>query len=393
MQNVGLTWPLQTTTGWGNYALQLVLQSALRAANGQPGTVIPCAGFGRTEVHPLIGRWLQPASVLGEPIAQQLAQGAEGTTLRVNMPLLRALSADVRPSPERVKLIGTEEIGITFFEHPIVSAAGRERSKAYRHIVTGSHWNEHRLRLAGIDNGVTILQGIDPATFHPAPRLGLFPGRFVIFSGGKLEFRKGQDIVLAAFAIFARQHPDALLLTQWHSHWPEHARGIEMAPHCQGPLPMREGQVDLTAWVASYGIPPHQHLDVGIVDNMRMGHLMREADVALFPNRCEGGTNLVAMECMACGIPCILSNNTGHLDLCDIARNFVLNQQRVVRPNPAAPATEDWGESSLQEVLAALEAAYTQAEASRLLGICGANWMAKLSWRTQVGEILNLVFP
>ena len=37
--------------------------------------------------------------------------------------------------------------------------------------------------------------------------------RFLIFSGGKMELRKGQDIVLAAFKIFARRHPEATLVT------------------------------------------------------------------------------------------------------------------------------------------------------------------------------------
>ena len=44
-----------------------------------------------------------------------------------------------------------------------------------------------------------------------------------------------------------------------------------------------------------------------------MGAVMQEADVALFPNRCEGGNNLVALEAIASGVPTILSANTGHL--------------------------------------------------------------------------------
>ena len=34
------------------------------------------------------------------------------------------------------------------------------------------------------------------------------------------------------------------------------------------------------------------------------------ADAGLFPNRCEGGTNLVAMEAMASGLPVILSGTS-----------------------------------------------------------------------------------
>ena len=37
---------------------------------------------------------------------------------------------------------------------------------------------------------VECIQGIDPAVFHPAPRRGDFPDRFVIFSGGKLELNQ-----------------------------------------------------------------------------------------------------------------------------------------------------------------------------------------------------------
>jgi hypothetical protein len=44
-----------------------------------------------------------------------------------------------------------------------------------------------------------------------------------------------------------------------------------------------------------------------------MPQILREIDVAVVPNRFEGGTNLVAMECMACGMPVILSANTGYL--------------------------------------------------------------------------------
>ena len=43
--------------------------------------------------------------------------------------------------------------------------------------------------------------------------------------------------------------------------------------------------------------------------------LLKQADLAVFPNRCEGGTNLVAMEAIACGVPTVLSANSGHLDL------------------------------------------------------------------------------
>ena len=47
----------------------------------------------------------------------------------------------------------------------------------------------------------------------PVPRL--LQARFVVFSGGKLEIRKGQDIVIQAFKKLLEICPDALLIASW----------------------------------------------------------------------------------------------------------------------------------------------------------------------------------
>ena len=38
------------------------------------------------------------------------------------------------------------------------------------------------------------------------------------------------------------------------------------------------------------------------VVNRQLPHLIKQADVAVFASRCEGGTNLMAMETLACGV-------------------------------------------------------------------------------------------
>lgn len=43
-----------------------------------------------------------------------------------------------------------------------------------------------------------------------------------------------------------------------------------------------------------------------------MPEVFREVDLAVFPNRCEGGANLVAMEAFAYGLSCLILQNTGH---------------------------------------------------------------------------------
>src|SRR5581483_11248947 len=116
----------------------------------------------------------------------------------------------------------------------------------------------------------TVLQGVDMTHFHPGPRAGLFGDRFVVFSGGKLEGRKAQDLVARAFRVFAQRHSDALLITAWSSPWPQHARTVEQHPGVSPILFRPDGQVDVMAWLEANGIPKRQVLDLGRVPNADM---------------------------------------------------------------------------------------------------------------------------
>ena len=117
-----------------------------------------------------------------------------------------------------------------------------------------------------------------------------------------------------------------------------------------------DGPQALTTWLAANGVPADSILDVGRAPNATMGQVVRDADVALFPNRCEGGTNLVAMECMAAGVPTIVSNNTGHRDLVATGGCFALATQRPVRPPTRFyRGVDGWGESDVEEMVEQLE--------------------------------------
>ncbi|MBP0574239.1 hypothetical protein J8J27_26410, partial [Mycobacterium tuberculosis] len=80
-----------------------------------------------------------------------------------------------QPQPRGVQggdLRGVPDIGVVFFEMPQLDAAAVERAKAFKLIVTGSTWNERILREYGVTAVKTVIQGIDPTLFHPAPRMG-----------------------------------------------------------------------------------------------------------------------------------------------------------------------------------------------------------------------------
>ena len=143
------------------------------------------------------------------------------------------------------------------------------------------------------------------------------------------------------------------------------------------------------AWLEANGVPKRQVLDLGRVPNSEMPRILREADVALFPNRAEGGTNLVAMECMACGLPTILSANTGHLDLIRGSNCYALHTQTPI----ADPQCLGWGESDIDEIVEALEAAYCDRSEAQQRGCRGAEMLAEMSWGRQLGKLAELIHP
>jgi glycosyltransferase involved in cell wall biosynthesis len=295
-------------------------------------------------------------------------------------------------APTRGKVLsGRPSIGVLFLEQASLSPDGRRRADEFALIVAGSSWNEAVLRRQGIHNVTTVLQGVDTALFHPAPRSDMFPGRFVVFSGGKLEFRKGQDLVLAAFRAFQQRHAEALLLTAWNSPWWELAEKAVGHKGMSPPTRASDRSPDVVGWAVANGIPGDAIVPVGHTPNIAMPHVVREADVALFANRCEGGTNLVAMECLACGIPTILSANTGHQDL--LRHAIALPLERQGMPESAHYDTIDWGESDVEEMLERLETVWRDREAAAQLGSRAARFMAGMTWPTQLDLLLRAIEP
>jgi glycosyltransferase involved in cell wall biosynthesis len=308
-----IDWMVSAFFGWGVYGVNLALELSrdptidARAASPIDPNTLGVDALRMRALTPFLTRTEQ-----GPPSGNAAWLHALGNEFRLE-----------RPPGAR--------IGVIFFEAPL-SPTAIERARGYDLIITASTWNEQVLQAAGINHVRTILQGVDRSLFFPAPRRNLFPDRFVIFSGGKAEPRKGQDIVVAAFRIFARRYPEALLVTAWRSSWPQLSSGMDL---------------DLTAFADSV-------VDIGQLPNGAMAAIYRECDVALFPSRAEGGTNLVAMECLACGVPTILSDNTGHRDLLRMGFGYRLIQK------PSAFWSE-WGESDVEAVVEALEEAYRKA--------------------------------
>jgi tetratricopeptide (TPR) repeat protein/glycosyltransferase involved in cell wall biosynthesis len=376
---LGIGWQLSAATGWGTYGTYLALH--LLEMTVTPTLLLPPA----TSVpwNPLHQKRLQPVFDRGSILDQ---------TRTLNFPIFKSLGNQFLTAPELAECSGSKTIGVIFSEDTHLTAAALTRAKAFDRIVAGSTWNAEVLKSYGLPDVETVFQGIDPTIFHPAPKSGLFGDRFVIFSGGKLEYRKGQDIVICAFKAFHARYPEALLLTAWHNTWAKTMRGLEQTGYVEGlPQVAPDGRLAIVPWLATNGIPDTAAVDLGVVPNHLMGQILCEADVALFPSRCEGGTNLAAMESLACGIPTLLSANTGHLDLLAGAESYALRSQRPVQAIDLYQGYEGWGESDVEEVIAALEAVYTNRSAAHQQGATAAQFMRDWTWDQQIQRLLAAI--
>ena len=379
-------WQISSFTGWGIVGLNLLLSWSKIYGP----TLLTSFGFNEADLalNALEKARLRPALEHSRALQSWLHTSSDNR-VDVPVPVLQALGNDMigGAMTRRTQLSGRPSLGVIVFESTRFSQQGRERAKSFELLIAGSTWNCEILEQTGFGPRKLILQGIDPSHFHPGPRAGWFHDRFTVFSGGKLEFRKGQDLVVLAFRTFAKRHPEALLVTAWSSPWPQFARTLELNPAIR-PVSFRpDGRVDAVAWAVANGLNPEQVLDLGAVPNAELPRLYREMDVGLFPNRCEGGTNLVAMECLACGVPLVISSNTGHLDLIAADRCIPLQRQTVV------PGDDHlgWGESDIDEIVEALEAVWRDRSGAQAFGLRGAEFVSRLNWDETARRIVEVV--
>jgi hypothetical protein len=258
------TWDVSSFYGWGvnGMNLALALEDDPRFA---PFSGVP---FPPEElvVDPLrearLGRMRDRSMALWDAL-----RGLEGPAGRIRAPVLAAIANDfagVGKAAFDRRLHGDPSVGVAFVEHATLSPQGRALARDFPLLIAGSSWNERVFRANGIVGTTTVLQGIDTSLFHPAPRArSIPPGRFVVFSGGKLELRKGQDLVVAAFRAFRSRHPEALLLSAWHSPWSSLMETACAHPGIAPPRPAPDGTPDVVRWAADNGIPWDAVIAVG----------------------------------------------------------------------------------------------------------------------------------
>lgn len=286
-------------------------------------------------------------------------------------------------------------IGYTFFESNLIVGDGlknvAQKWGEWDWIVAGSSWCEQALRRAGWERTSTIIQGVDHRIFKPVgPPVST--DNFIVFSGGKFEYRKGQDIVIAAMKVMMERHKDVALSAAWSNPWLETMKSMEQSRLVEYVHGSNDSE-SIGRTIIRAGLPTERVLFSWNYHNLSMPGLYRTSDVGLFPNRCEGGTNLVLMEYVACGKPAIATDATGHCDVLNSC-NHVRIRPDYMRPvmvydsgdNPIAI----WQEPELEAVIERLEWAYQNRDKIREIGHRAAESMKPHTWEAAARRFHDL---
>ena len=386
---LGLNWQLGLSTGWGvlglNVARAMELDGGFKPVPLAQAEPIDCE---RSEFEPMVNQ----LNARVHQVRQMFDAGQPGT-LRCEFPVLHSLGNNIHleglPKQLEVDSEGSVNYAICVFEYDLSNEFTLENAAKFELVFGGCRWNQEVLKEHGVPNTDLFLHGVDSGLFYPRRKKN--QNRFIVFSGGKLEYRKGQDIVVAAFRQFAKRHADAVLATVWNNPWIDSAESIALGGHVDEELGVDEnGCLRIEEWAIRNGISPSQIVDFGTVPNESMPELYSQASVAVFASRCEGGTNMMAMEAMASGVPCILSANTGHLDLMTEDNCYpLLEQTQLTTQN--LTGKEDWRESNVDELVDALERVYQDRDEANMRSAQGAKFMGDWTWEKRTEPLIERI--
>jgi glycosyltransferase involved in cell wall biosynthesis len=286
---------------------------------------------------------------------------------------------------------GTYNYGYTFFENELTSQS-IENAKRYDMILAGSTWCRDRMLEKGITNCDVLIQGIDPKRFYPI-KSEKSQDRFVIFSGGKFELRKGQDILLKAVKILQDKYPDVYLVNCWYNLWPESLLQMASSPYIN--FNYQKGASWIYTMQQTYmdnGLDPGRIFTMELVPHHQLRSLFKETDIGVFPNRCEGGTNLVLMEYMACAKPVIATVASGHKDIVNEENALLLRQLNEINI-----VFEDgsligrWQDPSLDELVAQIEHAYHHRDATKMKARTAGKDLQQFTWKHCAERLVEII--
>jgi len=166
---------------------------------------------------------------------------------------------------------------------------------------------------------------------------------------------------------------------------------MEGSPHIKCQLPDQDCLHSINHILFENGIDLQRVITVLPKSNAQMARLYKNTDIGLFPNRCEGGTNLVLMEYMACAKPVIASYSSGHRDILNPANAMLIKNMQPMNITSGGKLQAIWDDPDIDETIAHLEAAYQSKKDLALMAKQAGKDLANFSWKNTAASFYHLL--
>jgi ADP-heptose:LPS heptosyltransferase/glycosyltransferase involved in cell wall biosynthesis len=286
---------------------------------------------------------------------------------------------------------GTQNFGYTFFENELSPQSVRNAGE-YDLVFVGSTWCQERLLEAGIKHFQVLIQGVDQEIFYP---ITTEKGReqFVILSGGKFELRKGQDLVLQAIKVLQTKYRDIVLINVWYNKFPQIMHMMSLSPHIRYEFRGGSWLEIMNHIYRLNGLDASRIITYPLLPSHQLRSIYQQTDLGLFPSRCEGGTNLVLMEYMACAKPAVATYTSGHKDIVTERNSLMLTDRQPLQLHDKHnQLLASWEEPSLDELIATVEYAYHHRDEIKAIGKQAGEDLQQFTWERTAAKVLEVVF-
>lgn len=218
--------------------------------------------------------------------------------------------------------------------------------------------------------------GVDTSIFSPTenPRR---PGSTTFLNVGKLEIRKGHDILAEAFGKAFTPKDNVRLKMMWHNFFMTQDEVLEWER-----LYMESPMGDRIQFLSRVGT------------QRDLAEVMRSADCGVFPSRAEGW-NLELLEMMAVGKPTIATNYSGHTEYAN-AQNCLLIEVEDVEPAYDGKwfhGEGNWasfGENQMDQLVEHMRTVHKEVQSNPKCGNpVGIETAKRFSWESAANQMLE----
>lgn len=291
-------------------------------------------------------------------------------------------------------------VGYGFHEFDIIGTQQIEwLPRNYSALACGSSWMTGWVKnaLQGVADDLpveTVLQGVDSSRFKylEQDKPDFMKDRFVVGSAGKFEYRKAQDVVIEVFRRFKKSVPEALLLLCWDSAWAETMASMSASKWKHNLELVAIGDQVYVGGVDRELIAPGDQATWRMGSNADMPNFYRNADAAIFPNRCEAGNNNCLVEAVASGVPSVILDGHGHEDVVDRVENspcVFMEGGKNFRYKLGGEYVANWVEPCVDEGLSDLYRVYRE-QASKEERIRLSGMLGDLTWDKTASGLVDL---